>query len=71
MQVGEKEETVTMGRGRTPTLGSEASEAALHLLFMAFLGANSPIFVILTITNKVGTTIFLILQMEKLRTIEG
>lgn len=46
-------------------LGSEASEAAPLPPSMAFPMANSPAFVILTTTNEGGTTVILILQMEK------
>lgn len=63
---GRTRRTVTKGLGTTnqeeakcSPLGSEASEAAPHPSspFLAFLMVNSPIFVILTITSTVGTTI--------------
>lgn len=66
-----------MGAGRTPTrkgpsahpwgLRPQRQPLTPSSPFSAFLMANSSVFVILTTTSKVGTTIIPILQIEKLR----
>lgn len=64
-----------MGGGRTPTRkrpsahhwGLRPQSQPPSGPFLAFLMANLPVFVILTITSKVGTAIIPILQMDKQR----
>lgn len=72
---GRKGRTVTMGGGRTPIRkrpsahhwGLRPQNQPPSGPFLAFLMANSPVFVILTIASQVGTAIIPILQVDKLR----